>query len=68
MARKTDIEMARMALAKVTRAEVRLQASLEADYKLNNLLADRLEDFDKQLQSGSIPTLTLQIVSGTKDE
>lgn len=68
MARKTEIDMARFALGKITRAEVRLRKSLEADYELNDLLADRLENFDKQLQAGTIPSLTLKLVSGDVED
>lgn len=63
MAERTDIEMARLAIAKVTRAEIRLKHSLMADAELNAVLARRLMDFDVALQSGMIPSLALKLVS-----
>ena len=61
---KTEIEMARVAIARVTRAEVRLRHSLLADREINELLAKRLRDFDKALQDGVLPTLALRLVAG----
>jgi hypothetical protein len=64
MASKTEIEMARLAIAKVTRAEIRLKHSLLADLELNEVLVERLRDFDIQLQAGVIPALAMKLVSG----
>lgn len=64
MSSKTEIEMARLAIAKVTRAEIRLKHSLLADQELNEVLVERLRDFDLQLQSGTIPALAMKLVSG----
>lgn len=64
MSRKTEIEMARVAIAKVTRAEVRLRKSLEADAEINELLDARLAAFDMALQQGLIPAYALKLVSG----
>lgn len=64
MASKTDIELARAAIKKVTRAEVRLRYSLMADEELNTLLDQRIRDFDIQLQAGTIPALALKLVTG----
>lgn len=64
MASKSDIEMARQNIAKVTRAEVRLKHSLMADAELNEVLSQRLADFDIALQRGEIPSLALKLVSG----
>jgi hypothetical protein len=61
---KTDIEMARLAIAKVTRAEIRLKHSLEADAEINEVLNQRMTDFDKALQAGTIPSLALKLVAG----
>ena len=55
--------MARVAIARVTRAEVRLRHSLLADREINELLAKRLRDFDKALQDGVLPTLALRLVA-----
>ena len=64
MASKSEIEMARLAIAKVTRAEIRLKHSLLADQELNEVLDQRLIDFDLALQAGTIPSLALKLVSG----
>lgn len=64
MASKTDIEMARAAIAKVTRAEVRLKHSLMADLELNEVLPVRLREFDAAIQSGVIPAIALRLVTG----
>ena len=64
MSEKTDIEMARLAIAKVTRAEIRLKYSLLADRELNEVLSKRLGDFDIALQAGAIPAYALKLVSG----
>jgi hypothetical protein len=60
---KTDIQMARLAIAKVTRAEIRLKHSILADQELN-VLSRRLADFDIALQSGTIPAYALRLVAG----
>jgi hypothetical protein len=59
---KTDIELARLALAKVTRTEVRLRHALAADAELNSLLADRLARFDAAIQRGEVPALVLALI------
>jgi hypothetical protein len=61
---KTDIQMARLAIAKVTRAEIRLKHSILADQELNEVLSRRLADFDIALQSGTIPAYALRLVAG----
>ena len=67
MAQKTSIEMARIAIMKVTRAEVRLKHSLLADLELNEVLTERLADFDVQLQAGVVPYVALKLVVGDAD-
>jgi hypothetical protein len=64
VSQKTDIEMARLAIAKVTRAEVRLRHSIMADQELNEVLSQRLADFDIALQAGTIPAYALKLVTG----
>lgn len=59
---KTEIDLARAAIAKATRAEVRLKYSLLADEEINRLLAKRIREFDAAIQSGYIPTLALRMV------
>lgn len=56
--------MARAAIARVTRAEVRLRYSLLADAEINRLLAERLREFDIAIQDGILPSLALSLVSG----
>lgn len=59
----TQVDAARKAIAKVTRAEIRLKHSLLADDEIDRTLAGRLLDFDKQLQSGVVPSLALRLVT-----
>jgi len=61
---KSDIEMARLAITKVTRAEVRLKYSLLADLELNEVLDKRLSEFDGQVQKGYLPSVALKLASG----
>lgn len=56
--------MARQAIAKVTRAEIRLRYSLMADAEVNEVLPQRLMAFDVALQAGTIPSLALKLVTG----
>jgi hypothetical protein len=60
MQRKSDIEMERHKMMKITRALIRLKHSLAADEELNQVLPDRLIEFDKALQDGDLLTLPLQ--------
>ena len=64
---KSEIDMARAAIAKVTRAEVRLKHSLLADAEINAVLAERLRGFDIALQGGVIPSLALTLVTDATD-
>lgn len=54
MQKKSEIEMERLKIIKVTRALTRLKYSLQADKELNDVLPDRLIDFDKALQDGEL--------------
>ena len=63
MAFKSDIELARASIAKVTRAEIRLKYSLLADREVNEVLAQRLLDFDRAIQAGYLPTIELKMVN-----
>lgn len=60
---KTEIELSRAAIAKATRAEIRLKYSLLADEELNEVLAQRLADFDRSIQDGIIPSLSMRMVA-----
>lgn len=62
MARKTDIELARAAIAKATRAEVRLRYSIMADAEIDRLLSDRLTRFDSAVQHGFVPAVSLTLI------
>lgn len=59
---RTDIELARLAIATATRAEVRLEYRLLADRRINELLAERLRAFDRALQDGYFPSVALRLV------
>lgn len=62
VALKSEIDLARATIAKVTRAEIRLKHSVLAEREINEVLAQRLADFDKALQQGVIPTIALTLV------
>lgn len=64
MSSRSDIEMARLAITKVTRVEVRLKYAIMADRELNEVLPKRLAEFDAALQDGRIRSLTLELVAG----
>ena len=68
MTAKTDIEMARFALAKATKNEIRFRHQLNADIEINDVLPRRLADFDKTVQQGTLPSMYLQIVASTEDD
>lgn len=57
ISKKTDIEMERAKIIKVTRSLVRLKHSLLADIELNETLPDTLADFDLALQAGTMKAL-----------
>lgn len=70
MHKKTDIEMERQRIAKITRALIRLKYSLAADEELNRVLPDQLQQFDKALQDGdllSFPPL-IEAAKGVLDD
>lgn len=54
MNKKSPIEMERHRLLKVTRALIRLKHSLDADIELNDVLPDKIQEFDAALQSGQL--------------
>jgi hypothetical protein len=67
MAQFDEIEMARKAITRVTRAEIRLRYSLMADLEINSVLSDRLRNFDEAVQQGILPSYALKLVSGERD-
>lgn len=68
MTTKSDIEMARLAVAKVTRTEIRLKHQLAADKEINDVLPRRLIEFDAAVQQGTLPGMYLRLVSGTDED
>ena len=63
MASKSEIEMARLAIAKVTRTEIRLKHNLMADLEINEVLAQRLAEFDMAIQNGLLPAYVLKVIT-----
>lgn len=57
MHKKSDIELQRARIMKMTRGLIRLQKSIEADELINDILPDRLNEFDVSLQSGELKTM-----------
>lgn len=57
--KKSKIEMERDRIMKITRALIRLKHSLNADEEINEVLPDRLSEFDKALQRGELLELKL---------
>lgn len=58
MQKKSEIEMEKARVLKVTRALIRLKHSLQADIELNNVLPERAEEFDLALQNGELKTIS----------
>ena len=58
MYKKSPAEMERSKIAKATRTLLRLKYSLMADEAINDILPDRLMDFDNALQQGKLLELT----------
>jgi len=54
MQKKSEIEMERAKILKVTRNLIRLKHSLQADKELNDILPERLIEFDRALQDGEL--------------
>lgn len=63
MYERSELEMARLAIAKVTRDEIRLRYRLMADMEINKVLPKRLMDFDISIQKGELPALELKLVT-----
>lgn len=61
-----DIDLARLAIAKVTRAEIRLKHSLLADAEIKEVLRQRLLKFDSDLQNGRVPDLHLVLIDASQ--
>ena len=65
---RSEVEMARLAVAKVTRKEIRLKYELMADKELNEVLPRRLAEFDTLVQQGTLPDVYLQLDSSYDTE
>lgn len=61
MRKKTEIEMQRAKVAKVTRTLVRLKHSLAADQEINDVLPDTLSEFNAAVESGQLLELTTNL-------
>lgn len=59
--------MARLALAKVTRKEIRAKYELMADMEINQVLHERLARFDNLVQQGILPDVYFQLIAGNVD-
>ena len=57
MYQKSEAEMERWKIQKITRSLLRLKHSIMADEEINQILPARLEEFDKALQAGEIMEL-----------
>lgn len=57
MIRKSEIEMERAKIIRVSRALIRLKHSILADQELNESLPDTILEFDKGIQEGELRTL-----------
>ncbi len=57
MQQKSDIEMERLRIIKISRALIRLKHSLNADQELNQVLPAQLQEFDSATQRGELVTL-----------
>ena len=62
MQKKSDIEMERARVIKISRALIRLKHSLLADEEINNTLPDTVLEFDAALQSGELRTLDARLL------
>jgi len=57
MYKKTEIEMERDRIIKTYRTLLRLKHSFNADKEINDLLPDRLSEFDAAIQSGELKVI-----------
>lgn len=61
MNRKSEAEMERWKIAKVTRTMLRLKHSLAADEEINQVLPERIASFDAALQRGELLELPVAL-------
>lgn len=62
MLKKSEIEMERFKLVKVTRTLTRLKHSLQIDKELNDLLPAQLEEFDMAIQQGELKSISAGLI------
>jgi hypothetical protein len=67
MYKKSDIEMERARLVKISRSLIRLKHSLLADREINDVLPDTLIEFDAALQRGTLKSLSSNIAKDILD-
>jgi hypothetical protein len=63
MYKKSEAELQRALITKATRTIVRLKHSLAADREINDVLPERLDEFDAALQRGELLTLPVNLES-----
>lgn len=54
MRKKSELEMERARIVKITRSMIRLKHSLRADEEINAVLPDTIREFDEGLQAGDL--------------
>ncbi len=62
MNQKSDIELERAKVTKITRTLLRLKYSLEFDKALNSILPAQLEEFDAGLQTGELKVVNKKLL------
>ena len=62
MQKKSDIEMERARVIKISRTLIRLKHSLQADQEINDTLPQTVLEFDSALQSGELRTLDAKLL------
>lgn len=61
MKKKSEIELERAKISKITRSLIRLKHSIKADEEINNILPETLNAFDTALQLGELKKLRASI-------
>lgn len=54
MRKKTEIELQQDRIIKTVRSLIRLKHSLDADREINDVLSDKLNEFEDSLQQGTL--------------
>lgn len=61
MRKKSNAELERAKIAKLTRTLIRLKHSLSADEELNQVLPDALDEFDQGVLEGEIKRVKAEL-------